>query len=108
MEDSTLAQSKLSQFEDPAFEAAEVKEQLRPLSALIEKLMKKPKPIPPVVVKTVNDTVNGTDAAESSTVEEVLGSGEKQQRGDDDNDIEMKEEKIVDDTLNAGSDKDDL
>jgi len=65
------AQAELSDFEMPSFLSAEVTAQLKPVSALFEKLLSKPKPAPPVLKKneteansttSTNGTTNGTDA----------------------------------------------
>lgn len=46
LDDNTEAQSKLSAYETPAFAAADVTAQMKPLTVQMEKLLKKPKPEP--------------------------------------------------------------
>eukprot|EP01039_Chlorochromonas_danica_P006723 gene6723-7432_t len=74
------SQEKQSPFEKPVFESSEVPPQLKPVSELLSKLMKKPKPAPtPVSTEGQNATTstNGTATAEevkaegSSNAEEV-------------------------------------
>lgn len=51
--DNTEAQSKLTAFEQPAFTSTEVQNQLKPLTAQLEKLLKKPKPAPSKVNSSI-------------------------------------------------------
>jgi len=57
LQDNVDQQSKLSPYEAPAFTSSEVSTQLKPLTSQLEKLLKKPKPIP---VKTSNETSTNT------------------------------------------------
>jgi len=51
IEEKAEQQEKQSPFEKPVFESSEVLKQLKPVSTVYEKLLKKPKPAPPVVEK---------------------------------------------------------
>jgi hypothetical protein len=66
--DQQKTQAATSAFEDPAFDSSEVAIQLRPVGALFDKLMKKPRPVPP---KKVNVTAssNETSAGSNTTSE---------------------------------------
>lgn len=49
IDDNTKTQSNLTPFEQPAFTSVEVQNQLKPLTVQLDKLLKKPKPVPPKV-----------------------------------------------------------
>lgn len=49
IEDNKKTQSTLTAFEQPAFTSTDVQNQLKPLTAQLDKLLKKPKPVPPKV-----------------------------------------------------------
>jgi hypothetical protein len=49
LEDNVQAQAALTAFETPAFTSTEVLNQLKPLTVQLDKLLKKPKPVPPKV-----------------------------------------------------------
>jgi hypoxia up-regulated 1 len=57
MNEKESAQSKVSPFEKPAFDSSEVAPQLKPVSVLLDKLMRKPKPAPTVPAQEKNETV---------------------------------------------------
>ncbi|CAE7557768.1 HSP70-17 [Symbiodinium microadriaticum] len=70
LDDNVEAQSKLTPYETAAFAAADVTAQIKPLTALMEKLLKKPKPQPKKVTVNATDgnSQNATDADEDPTV----------------------------------------
>lgn len=90
--DKTAAQDKASPFDKPVFDSLEVTPQLKPVAAMVEKLMRKPKPAPPVIPMDKNTTSssNSTEgAAEEVRVERepdaaTAGKGEEEKVAEED------------------------
>jgi len=72
IEEKAELQEKHSPFEKPIFESTDVLKQLKPVTIAYDKLLKKPKPSPPVVetnsTKASNDTNTNTTSAENEPI----------------------------------------
>lgn len=82
IEDKEEAQKKLTAFEPPAFESADVMPQLKTVTLNFEKLLRKPKPPPEKPKKNETVTVNTTDV--NSTDVENKTDADAQVAGDAD------------------------
>jgi hypothetical protein len=56
LQDNVQAQEALTAFETPAFSSTEVLNQLKPLTVQLDKLLKKPKPVPPKVCSPLSSS----------------------------------------------------
>lgn len=57
IEDKVEAQDKIPAYEKPVFHSSEIAKELKPVRTLFEKLLKKPKPAPPVEKKEVSPSL---------------------------------------------------
>lgn len=94
LEDNVQAQAALTAFETPAFTSTEVLNQLKPLTAQLDKLLKKPKPVPPKVgcllppsavsvspSHPVQSQTNSTNTTVNATTDETSSSPEAEAEG---------------------------
>lgn len=106
LEDNVAAQSKLTAYETPAFTSADVVAHLKPLTVQLEKLLKKPKPVPPKTSKTTNSTnetsPNATEGASDPETIHIELNEEAEAVPDEDNGDIGKEESEQNE---AGSDE---
>eukprot|EP00604_Paraphysomonas_vestita_P001760 CAMPEP_0174823626 /NCGR_PEP_ID=MMETSP1107-20130205/26314_1 /TAXON_ID=36770 /ORGANISM="Paraphysomonas vestita, Strain GFlagA" /LENGTH=721 /DNA_ID=CAMNT_0016047011 /DNA_START=407 /DNA_END=2572 /DNA_ORIENTATION=- len=66
IEDNKKTQSTLTAFEQPAFTSTDVQNQLKPLTAQLDKLLKKPKPVPPKNTTETNSTTSQNNSTSST------------------------------------------
>eukprot|EP00602_Paraphysomonas_sp_CaronLab_P000254 CAMPEP_0185031700 /NCGR_PEP_ID=MMETSP1103-20130426/19316_1 /TAXON_ID=36769 /ORGANISM="Paraphysomonas bandaiensis, Strain Caron Lab Isolate" /LENGTH=910 /DNA_ID=CAMNT_0027567315 /DNA_START=111 /DNA_END=2843 /DNA_ORIENTATION=- len=95
LDDNEKAQLELSSHETPAFSSADVTAQMKPLTLQFEKLLKKPKPVPPKV--NVTASLNETN---TTTVEQ----GDQNENMDPVNDGNATESEFNEDIKDDGFD----
>lgn len=107
--DSWLAEREAEQavktsFEEPAFYSTDIAPQMKPVANLLDRLLKKPKPAPPLKVSTNSSTVNvtsdenstetestnSTEGADSPAGEDSTATGEKAEPDGGDHSSEYK------------------
>lgn len=66
LNEKVAAQAEISPFETPVFQSKEIAGHVKPVATAFEKLLKKPKPAPPVIEK--NTTTEGTDEQEPEVI----------------------------------------
>jgi hypoxia up-regulated 1 len=86
IDEKEVEQSKKTPFDEPEFLSSDVASQMKPVATLLDRLLKKPKPVPPKVsanATNVNSTNNTSDAnftdadATADTTAEGTPSGEE-------------------------------